>query len=45
MLREFLGESKRVRNDKLKTVLGWQPRWPTLASALRDCAQYAQTSS
>jgi len=43
MLREFLGESKRVRNDKLKTMLGWQPRWPTLASALRDCAQDLQT--
>ena len=29
MARSFWGESKRVRNRKLREVLGWRPLYPT----------------
>ena len=29
MARSFWGESKRVRNAKIRAVLGWRPRYPT----------------
>lgn len=34
MARAFYDENKRVRNTKLKTLLGWQPRYPTYREGL-----------
>jgi nucleoside-diphosphate-sugar epimerase len=35
MARAFYDENKRVRNTKLKTLLGWQPRYPTYREGLK----------
>lgn len=34
MARSFYAESKRVRNDRAKTALGWQPIYPDYRSGL-----------
>lgn len=34
MARSFYAESKKVRNDKIKQTLGWQPRYPDYRSGL-----------
>lgn len=34
MARSFYAESKRVRNDRIKDALGWQPRYPDYRSGL-----------
>jgi nucleoside-diphosphate-sugar epimerase len=34
MARSFYAESKRVRNDKIKRELGWQPSYPDYRSGL-----------
>ncbi|MDE2149590.1 MAG: SDR family oxidoreductase [Gammaproteobacteria bacterium] len=39
MQREFLGESKRLRNDRLRS-LGWTPRYCDLHSGLPGCLQH-----
>ncbi len=40
MARSFYAESKKVRNDRIKAALGWQPKYPDyrtgLAAMLRD---------
>ena len=40
MARSFYAESKKVRNDRIKTALGWEPKYPDyrsgLAAMLRD---------
>lgn len=36
MLRSFLDESKRLRNERLR-ALGWQPRFLSLAEGLQAC--------
>lgn len=35
MARSFYSESKRVRNDRIKADLGWQPLYPDYQSGLR----------
>jgi len=35
MARSFYSESKRVRNDRIKADLGWQPLYPDYRSGLR----------
>jgi nucleoside-diphosphate-sugar epimerase len=35
MARSFYSDSKRVRNDRIKAELGWQPRYPDYRSGLR----------
>ncbi len=35
MARSFYGESKRVRNARLKAELGWRPRFPTYREGLK----------
>ncbi|WP_407275831.1 SDR family NAD(P)-dependent oxidoreductase [Halothiobacillus sp. DCM-1] len=37
MSREFLSESKRVRAQAIRQALDWQPRYPNLEAALKDC--------
>jgi nucleoside-diphosphate-sugar epimerase len=34
MARSFYAESKKVRNDRAKEVLGWQPKYPDYRSGL-----------
>ncbi|MEM6940861.1 MAG: SDR family oxidoreductase [Pseudomonadota bacterium] len=34
MARSFYAESKKVRNDRIKQALGWQPRYPDYRSGL-----------
>ncbi len=36
MARSFYAESKRVRNERAKAELGWQPRYPDYRSGLKD---------
>lgn len=40
MAREFLSESRRVDASAIQRVLGWQPRYPTLAATLADCPRH-----
>jgi nucleoside-diphosphate-sugar epimerase len=34
MARSFYAESKKVRNDRIKQALGWQPEYPDYRSGL-----------
>lgn len=34
MARSFYAESKKVRNDKIKKALGWEPRYPSYRAGL-----------
>lgn len=45
MARSFYSESKRVRNDKVKTLPGFAFRYPTLESALSDLVEYEKNTS
>ncbi len=36
MARSFYAESKRVRNDRAKKILGWKPSYPDYRSGLAD---------
>ncbi|QUJ76074.1 SDR family oxidoreductase [Sulfitobacter albidus] len=36
MARSFYAESKRVRNDRIKDALGWQPRYADYRTGLAD---------
>ena len=35
-LAELLVESYRVKNDKAKKILGWQPRYPTFRDGIKE---------
>ena len=34
MARSFYAESKKVRNDRVKQALGWEPQFPDYRSGL-----------
>lgn len=36
MARSFYADNKRVRNNRMKEVLGWSPRYPTYREGLSD---------
>ncbi|KAJ03800.1 SDR family oxidoreductase [Sulfitobacter mediterraneus] len=44
MARSFYAESKKVRNNRIKEALGWQPQYPDYRSGLTDLLK-RETSS
>jgi len=42
MARSFYAESKRVRNDRVKSRLGYSLKYPDYRTALKELAAYEQ---